>query len=48
MTVTCAECTAELDITEARGPDSAGDFHCADREACDVRQLDLWERFDAQ
>ena len=46
MTVTCAECAGEIDITEARGPDSAGDFRCLDWEACDARYLALREAID--
>lgn len=42
--VTCADCCADLDITEARGPDGFGDWHCLDVEACDARLLALIER----
>lgn len=41
MIVRCAECDAEHDIHDARGPDSAGDFHCTDPYACAARALEL-------
>lgn len=42
--VTCADCCADLDITEARGPDGFGDWHCLDVEACTARARDLEAR----
>ena len=47
MIVTCAECCGAIDISEARGPDGAGDYHCTDLDACDARFLDLLEAHGA-
>jgi hypothetical protein len=44
--ITCAECGGEIDVTEARGPDGGGAWHCTDLEACDARFLDLMGEAD--